>query len=555
MLAGLPWATFKKPLSLKSQQDNGQQGYDSGYGKKQRGGQKAETEELPPALVLIAEKMGGMQLADGVQLSSQLKGFAARNEAQADPPKVKTRPERLGEAAEALRNANKQFTTVAVQVKKQRAMLQEWEKKIEEKATGVAKQEALLEKIYGEGENQPQSFVQQLISRTPEQLALDGVIDLEKEMELDDEEVDEAAKQAVPEAKMQVLEDLQEGARSYTTKLQEHISKAKELAAKSKEAIRQDVKKRMIDANEAHRDVTHAMASRGGRDLFGKLRIKAKIEHSSTRKLELPRACCRESRSEPREMQRQAYDAELEGTQCVQPTRRSLDNTTPITTECTAKKKGKAEHIDIENKGQKPTANRDQELIICGDGSGGTRGDDARYRRCGWGWVLMERVDGQWTPTAECSGPLPRERQSDNRAQITALLDSQESTTGNITFYTDSEILCKGWNNKRYLTKCYKKGHGDLWKRIGRALDNRGDATIRVLQIESHVSIDEAQMGYYHWARAAAQRVTARIAQSTRELFEKVRPVTWEEKEEAKSGNEWSADKFRDLEHRAEVLH
>eukprot|EP00959_Pyramimonas_sp_CCMP1952_P342574 7177296-Pyramimonas_sp.AAC.1 len=63
-------------------------------------------------------------------------------------------------------------------------------------------------------------------------------------MELEDAEVDEAARQEVAEAKKKVLADLKEGAKSYAHQLQEHIRKAKEAAARNKETIEQDAKKR-----------------------------------------------------------------------------------------------------------------------------------------------------------------------------------------------------------------------------------------------------------------------------------------------------------------------
>eukprot|EP00959_Pyramimonas_sp_CCMP1952_P049754 1039985-Pyramimonas_sp.AAC.1 len=75
-------------------------------------------------------------------------------------------------------------------------------------------------------------------------MALEGVIDLEKELELEDSEVDEAARQEVAEAKRKVLADLQQGAKEYANQLQEHIRRAKEMAASNKETIRQEAKKR-----------------------------------------------------------------------------------------------------------------------------------------------------------------------------------------------------------------------------------------------------------------------------------------------------------------------
>ncbi|CAK0857747.1 unnamed protein product, partial [Prorocentrum cordatum] len=224
----------------------------SNCGKEEREGRRADAEEFSQALAPIAE--GGAQLAGGAQLGGQLRGFAAKVEAQADPPKAK----------------------------KQRALLQEWQEKLEEKATEVAKKEAPPENIHGGGRCQPQSSTLQLITRTPEQLALD------------------AAKLAVVEAAMKAPKDLQEGAKSCATQLQERTGKAKELAAKGREAFGHNAKKRGIDAKES-REEAHpppsAVASspaagaggggtdgrmtaegKGGVDMEGELRQKAGAE-------------------------------------------------------------------------------------------------------------------------------------------------------------------------------------------------------------------------------------------------------------------------------------
>eukprot|EP00959_Pyramimonas_sp_CCMP1952_P122658 2564151-Pyramimonas_sp.AAC.1 len=66
-------------------------------------------------------------------------------------------------------------------------------------------------------------------------------------MEHEGEEVDEAAREAVAEAKMTVLKDLQEGANGYTTRLQDQINRAKEQAEQSKMAIGQEAEKRQIE--------------------------------------------------------------------------------------------------------------------------------------------------------------------------------------------------------------------------------------------------------------------------------------------------------------------
>eukprot|EP00959_Pyramimonas_sp_CCMP1952_P467458 9491644-Pyramimonas_sp.AAC.1 len=57
-------------------------------------------------------------------------------------------------------------------------------------------------------------------------------------------------------------------------------------------------------------------------------------------------------------------------------------------------------------------------LHFCGDGSGGAMSADRRCRRCGWGWACMSDT----TVRAATRGPLPGPRQTNNRAEIWALL-------------------------------------------------------------------------------------------------------------------------------------
>ncbi|CAK0901170.1 unnamed protein product, partial [Prorocentrum cordatum] len=224
-------ATLKKPWIIKQTESSSSRKAPGSYGDQgsnKRGGQKAETKEL------IAEKMGGMKLEDGEQMGSRLKCFARVIEQQTDPPKVKSKPQRLAEAAEALRIANKHFTAVALGVKQQRAWLRELEEKIGAKAAEVANQEASLEAINLEGK----------------EVTLEGIVDREKHGKVDDEEVDETARQAVAEAMRKVFKDLLDGAKSRAHQLQEHIRIAKEAGAKNRETIKQDAKKREVDTME-----------------------------------------------------------------------------------------------------------------------------------------------------------------------------------------------------------------------------------------------------------------------------------------------------------------
>ena len=209
----------------------------------------------------------------------------------------------------------------------------------------------------------------------------------------------------------------------------------------------------------------------------------------------------------------------------------------------------------------------DQVLIVCGDGSGGSQSSDARYRRCGWGWALVRDVNGIHTVAAAASGPLPGPRQTNNRAELAAFISALQCTAGPMEFWTDSEILCKGWRNRRYEKRNYAKGNGDLWRTIGKELQERGGRDeVIVHHIQSHLSQREAaskgyperawygnqkadelaghaadshqiapqQLQCYEWVRAVSSLVRNRIAQAMMDSFKLNPPLTWEEKKELK---------------------
>eukprot|EP00959_Pyramimonas_sp_CCMP1952_P063664 1330218-Pyramimonas_sp.AAC.1 len=82
----------------------------------------------------------------------------------------------------------------------------------------------------------------------------------------------------------------------------------------------------------------------------------------------------------------------------------------------------------------------DGPMTVCGDGSGGENADDERYRRCGWAWVALNTSNPS-VPEVRGGGqgPLAGPRQTNNRAEITALLSALRHAAGPIDFWTDSE--------------------------------------------------------------------------------------------------------------------
>eukprot|EP00959_Pyramimonas_sp_CCMP1952_P146220 3061310-Pyramimonas_sp.AAC.1 len=111
-----------------------------------------------------------------------------------------------------------------------------------------------------------------------------------------------------------------------------------------------------------------------------------------------------------------------------------------------------------------------------------------RYRRCGWGWVQMtgEQV------AAAARGPLPGPRQTNNRAELWALLHIIQHSTGRIIYWTDSAVLCRGWYNRRFSAKRHSKGNSDIRRRIKQAIQQRGGDhnDIMVKHTRSHLSLE-----------------------------------------------------------------
>jgi len=201
-------------------------------------------------------------------------------------------------------------------------------------------------------------------------------------------------------------------------------------------------------------------------------------------------------------------------------------------------------------------------LQICGDGSGGAMSSDRRYRRCGWGWALMR--EGQVRAAAR--GPLPGARQTNNRAELWALLHALQSSTGTMIFWTDSEVLIRCWRQRRYQVKRYHRGNGDIWRLIKEAIQTRGGTAedISIHHMRSHTEWEEAdargvprwawkgnreaderadqaaeehaipaaQLNCYEWARAVGQLVRQRITQATFDVIERRQPMTWDERDQ-----------------------
>ena len=135
--------------------------------------------------------------------------------------------------------------------------------------------------------------------------------------------------------------------------------------------------------------------------------------------------------------------------------------------------------------------------IISTDGSGGKQTSDRRYRRCGWSWVCLQQQNG-WNIRAAQYGPLPGRRQTNNRAELWAVLQAIRSTTGPLTIYTDSDVTIQGWQKELHLRHGQRRKNADIWDLIYVALCERAPAElhpakdIKLLHITSHMDAEEA---------------------------------------------------------------
>ena len=221
----------------------------------------------------------------------------------------------------------------------------------------------------------------------------------------------------------------------------------------------------------------------------------------------------------------------------------------------------------------------DSPIVAYGDGSGGAYSTDWRYRRCGWAWARLKLTDERsedYELAAAKHGPLPGGRQTSNRAELWAFLSCLESTYGKLVYWTDSEVLAKGWRAQRFRKAATAGSNGDIWEKIGEEIHSRGGAEgwteIDICHMNSHLSAQEAQakgvprhawegnrivdklaeeaatrhaipdteMACYVWARATAQVVRARIAVATMHSIEdnpkEEREVKEKRKAERQSG-------------------
>ena len=61
-----------------------------------------------------------------------------------------------------------------------------------------------------------------------------------------------------------------------------------------------------------------------------------------------------------------------------------------------------------------------------------------------------------------------------------AMLHALAHTKGDMIFWSDTSILCRGSCKRHYLKKAYDCVNSDLWNKLGLALKMRGEGEITV---------------------------------------------------------------------------
>ncbi|CAK0821000.1 unnamed protein product [Prorocentrum cordatum] len=155
------------------------------------------------------------------------------------------------------------------------------------------------------------------------------------------------------------------------------------------------------------------------------------------------------------------------------------------------------------------------------------------YRRCGWGWAVLETTCQALCPSIRAAtfGPLRGSRQINNKSELRAFISSLESTEGPMAHWADSEITFKGWRDRREECDHKTSENGDFWRRVRKALRDRPSTRedITMHHMNSHMdaqeaedrqhAISEAKMGCYEWPRATAHLVRTRIAECTKDAI------------------------------------
>ena len=151
---------------------------------------------------------------------------------------------------------------------------------------------------------------------------------------------------------------------------------------------------------------------------------------------------------------------------------------------------------------------------ICGagDGSGGKHSKDPRYRRCGYGLVVVNTW-GSLKPLLTCYGGL-NGRQTVPRAELQAFLCFLQRTEGPATYICDAMAVSKGFQRLRQGQRCVSNANQDLWSAIRESAEQRDTEVHWVASHEkSKIERVGATMAWFIGLNTLADGVTETAAE------------------------------------------
>ena len=121
--------------------------------------------------------------------------------------------------------------------------------------------------------------------------------------------------------------------------------------------------------------------------------------------------------------------------------------------------------------------------VYCTDSSGGAHPQDPMLRRCGWGWVQISSAGWGWASY----GPLGGSSQPAPRAEMVAVIQVDDATTGDISIYADYANIVSGIAKGH--VRCAFLSNSDLWEDIWAAVRTHA-GTVSVFKIPAHADED-----------------------------------------------------------------
>ena len=158
-------------------------------------------------------------------------------------------------------------------------------------------------------------------------------------------------------------------------------------------------------------------------------------------------------------------------------------------------------------------------IWVFGDGSGGKHASDPRICRAGWGLAVYIEVDGKRTLVYTAYGPLPGEEQTNNRAEVLALLAFiaifKDIPTTMCVFNTDSKYVISALH--KLVRGEYPETNTDLFNPL--SITGRADHLL-VNHVFSHLLEIDEEAGHITYRQRIGNKMADELAEKGAALHE-----------------------------------